>query len=86
MPTPRSTRSCAAGCWNIYPTPTEDTLTGAMCSRLWHCRTYNRDELRRVCRECGLSWQREMWFSGLHRWLKLGGIIVELRRRTEPEV
>jgi len=21
---------------------TEDTLTGAMCSRLWHCRTYNR--------------------------------------------
>lgn len=59
---------------------TEDTLTGAMCSRLWHCRTYNRTELRQVCGECGLSWQREMWFSGMHRLLKLGGIIVELRR------
>ena len=59
---------------------TEDTLTGAMCSRLWHCRTYNRDELRRTCAECGLRWKREMWFSPLHRMLKLGGIIVELRR------
>ncbi|HEY7312284.1 MAG TPA: class I SAM-dependent methyltransferase [Gemmataceae bacterium] len=59
---------------------TEDTLTGAMCSRLWHCRTYNRTELRQVCGECGLSWQREMWFSGMHRLLKLGGIIVEMRR------
>jgi SAM-dependent methyltransferase len=59
---------------------TEDTLTGAMCSRLWHCRTYNRQELRRVCAECGLRWQREHWFSPLHRVLKLGGIIVELQR------
>jgi SAM-dependent methyltransferase len=59
---------------------TEDTLTGAMCSRLWHCRTYNRDELRKVCAECGLRWEREMWFSPLHRTLKLGGIIVEMRR------
>jgi SAM-dependent methyltransferase len=59
---------------------TEDTLTGAMCSRLWHCRTYNRAELRQVCAECGLRWQREMWFSGMHRLLKLGGIIVELHR------
>ncbi|HTU20847.1 MAG TPA: class I SAM-dependent methyltransferase [Gemmataceae bacterium] len=59
---------------------TEDTLTGAMCSRLWHCRTYNRVELRQVCTECGLRWEREMWFSDMHRLLKLGGIIVELRR------
>jgi SAM-dependent methyltransferase len=59
---------------------TEDTLTGALCSRLWHCRTYNRDELRRTCTECGLRWERGLWFSGLHRMLKLGGIIVELRR------
>jgi SAM-dependent methyltransferase len=59
---------------------TEDTLTGAVCSRLWHCRTYNRHELRRTCTECGLRWGRELWFSGLHRLLKLGGIIVELRR------
>jgi SAM-dependent methyltransferase len=59
---------------------TEDTLTGAMCSRLWHCRTYNRGHLRQVCGECGLRWEREMWFSGMHRLLKLGGIIVELHK------
>lgn len=59
---------------------TEDTLTGAMCSRLWHCRTHNRLELRRACQECGLDWARELWFSPLHARLKLGGIIVELHR------
>lgn len=59
---------------------TEDTLTGAMCSRLWHCRTYNRQELRRTCEECGLTWDRELWFSRVHALLRLGGIIVELKR------
>jgi ubiquinone/menaquinone biosynthesis C-methylase UbiE len=59
---------------------TEDTLTGAICSRTYHCRTYNRDELRRTCTACGLIWHRELWFTGLHRLVKLGGIIVELRR------
>ena len=59
---------------------TEDTLLGAMCSRMWHCRTYNRAALRQVCTECGFGWERELWFSPVHGWLKLGGIIVELRR------
>jgi ubiquinone/menaquinone biosynthesis C-methylase UbiE len=59
---------------------TEDTYTGAMCSRLWHCRTYNRQDLRRVAEECGLHWVRELWFSKLHEKLRLGGIIAELRR------
>lgn len=59
---------------------TEDTLTGAMCSRLWHCRTYNRIDLKAKCQSCGLRWEKEHWFSRVHRWLKLGGIIVELRR------
>src|SRR5262249_36617629 len=59
---------------------TEDKLTGAMCSRLWHCRTYNRVELRRTCAECGLTWYKEHWFSRWHALLHLGGIIVELRR------
>jgi len=59
---------------------TEDTLTGAMCSRLWHCRTYNRSQLRRTCERCGFEWQRELWFSRLHARLRLGGIIVELQR------
>jgi SAM-dependent methyltransferase len=60
---------------------TEDTLTGAVCSHFYHCRTYNRAALRRICEEeIGLTWHKEHWFSGLHRWLGLGGIIVELRR------
>jgi ubiquinone/menaquinone biosynthesis C-methylase UbiE len=59
---------------------TEDTFTGAWCSRLWHCRTYNRQELRKACEECGLSWQRELWFSPLHKRMRIGGIIVELRK------
>lgn len=59
---------------------TEDTWTGAMCSRLWHCRTYNRDELKQAAEECGLTWTKEHWFSGLHRRMKLGGIIVELMK------
>jgi ubiquinone/menaquinone biosynthesis C-methylase UbiE len=59
---------------------TEDTFMGAWCSRLWHCRTYNRAELRRGCEECCLRWGRELWFSPLHRRLRLGGIIVELHR------
>lgn len=59
---------------------TENTFTGRWCSRLWHCRTYTREQLRQTCEECGLTWGREHWFSRLHRWLRLGGIIVELHR------
>lgn len=59
---------------------TEDSFTGALCSRLWHCRTYNRRELRNVAQACGLHWVRELWFSKLHEKLGLGGIIAELRR------
>jgi ubiquinone/menaquinone biosynthesis C-methylase UbiE len=59
---------------------TEDTFAGAMSSNLWHCRTYNRRELRKCCEESGLVWRRPLYFTGLHRVLKLGGIIVELRR------
>ena len=59
---------------------TEDTFAGAMCSNLWHCRTYNRAELRASCEECGLIWQRQLYFTKLHRVFGLGGIIVELRR------
>jgi SAM-dependent methyltransferase len=59
---------------------TEDTLTGAMCSRMWHCRTHNRAELRRTCQACGLGWEKPFWFSRFHAVLRLGGIIIELRR------
>ena len=63
---------------------TEDTFLGRLCGRLWHCRTYHRAELRRVCGACGLTWQRELHFSRLHARLGLGGIIVELHRATDP--
>jgi ubiquinone/menaquinone biosynthesis C-methylase UbiE len=59
---------------------TEDTFAGSMSSSLWHCRTYNRFELRRHCEECGLIWHRPLYFSKLHRIFKLGGIIVELHK------
>ena len=36
--------------------------------------------LRSACEECGLAWAREHWFSPMHRKLKLGGIVVELRK------
>jgi SAM-dependent methyltransferase len=60
---------------------TEDTFTGGMCARMWHCRTYNRADLRQAAADCGLAWHREHWFSRAHRLLRLGGIIVELRRQ-----
>jgi ubiquinone/menaquinone biosynthesis C-methylase UbiE len=59
---------------------TEDTLTGSLCSGMWHCRTYNRSELARVCASCGLPWVRPLYFTNLHRLFRLGGIIVELQR------
>src|SRR5438874_6798841 len=63
---------------------TEDNVTGRWCGRLWHCRTYRRTELRRVCAECGLRWGRDLFFSRLHARLRLGGIIVELHREGAP--
>jgi SAM-dependent methyltransferase len=62
---------------------TEDTVSGAACGRLWHCRTYNRGELRQLCEECGLKWDRELWFSRVHALFRLGGIIVELSRAAD---
>lgn len=59
---------------------TEDTLPGSMCSRMWHCRTHNRADLRRICQECGLRWERPLYFSKFHALFRLGGIIGELRR------
>jgi ubiquinone/menaquinone biosynthesis C-methylase UbiE len=60
---------------------TENTITGRLCKWAWHCQNaYDRNALRQACTECGLTWEREMWFSRVHRWLRLGGIIVELRR------
>jgi ubiquinone/menaquinone biosynthesis C-methylase UbiE len=57
---------------------TEDTFSGAWTSRLWCCRTYNRNELTGVCKELGLNWNQDLWFTPLHRAFRAGGICVEL--------
>jgi len=59
---------------------TEDSFSGAWTSRLWHCRTYNREELRRVCESLGLRWKNELWFTKVHEAIHAGGICVEVER------
>lgn len=56
---------------------TEDTVSGAVVSRTWKCRTYNRSELREACSDAGLPWKEQLWFTKVHRFFKLGGILVE---------
>ena len=57
---------------------TEDTFSGAWTSRLWCCRTYNRDELQQACLDLGFDWEREIWFTRFHKAVRAGGICVEL--------
>lgn len=59
---------------------TEENFAGAWTSRIWCCRTYNRRELARTCEEFGLAWQRELWYTPMHKMLRAGGICVEIVR------
>jgi ubiquinone/menaquinone biosynthesis C-methylase UbiE len=59
---------------------TEDTLPGMVVSRAWKCRTYNRRELHAACDEVGLPWRSQFWFTPIHRFFKMGGILVEARK------
>lgn len=63
---------------------TEDTFLGAWVSRTWKCRTYNRSELETACNESGLPWQEQLWFTGVHRFLKMGGILVRATKAELP--
>jgi ubiquinone/menaquinone biosynthesis C-methylase UbiE len=70
---------------------TEDTVPGVLTSRTWKCRTYNREELEQACREAGLPWRNQLWFTPIHRFFKLGGILFEAEKRVaasslRPEV
>lgn len=58
----------------------EDTFGGAMTSRFWYCRTYNRRELHEVCHSLGLIWREELWFTRMHKALRAGGICVEIEK------
>jgi ubiquinone/menaquinone biosynthesis C-methylase UbiE len=59
---------------------TEDSFSGAWTSRLFLCRTYNRQELLHICHEVGLEPVQELWLSDFHRAVRAGGICLELRR------
>ncbi len=60
---------------------TEDSFSGAWTSRLWCCRTYNRQELLHTCQDLGLAWKKEIWFTRMHKLLRAGGICVEIERQ-----
>jgi ubiquinone/menaquinone biosynthesis C-methylase UbiE len=61
---------------------TEESFGGAWTSYIWHCRTYNRAELLRICRDLGLYPRQELWFTRMHKLLRAGGICVELEKRV----
>jgi ubiquinone/menaquinone biosynthesis C-methylase UbiE len=60
---------------------TEDNFSGAWTSRMWYCRTYNRQELMRLCDQLGLHWKQQLWFTRMHKAMRAGGICVEIERR-----
>jgi|YNPBryunderm2012_1023409.scaffolds.fasta_scaffold07028_1 ubiquinone/menaquinone biosynthesis C-methylase UbiE len=64
---------------------TEDNFSGAWTSRVWCCRTYNRQELRQICESLGLYWRQELWFSKMHQWFRAGGICVEIVKGLPSE-
>ena len=59
---------------------TEDSFGGAWTSRMFLCRTYNRQELLRACHDVGLEPVKELWLSRVHQALRAGGIGLELRK------
>lgn len=59
---------------------TEDNFSGAWTSRIWCCRTYNRQELMRLCESLSLRWKKELWFTKVHRAIRAGGICVEIEK------
>jgi len=59
---------------------TEDNLSGAWTSRIWYCRTYNRQELLKLCEGLGLLCKQELWYTKMHRAMRAGGICVELEK------
>jgi ubiquinone/menaquinone biosynthesis C-methylase UbiE len=62
---------------------TEDSFAGAWTSRIWCCRTYNRQQLMRLCESLGLWWKKELWFSPVHRAMRAGGICVEIEKDSK---
>ena len=59
---------------------TEDSFSGAWTSRIWYCRTYNRQNLMELCESLGLHWKNELWFTRVHKAIRAGGICVEIEK------
>jgi len=59
---------------------TEDSFGGALTSRVWCCRMYNRQELLRYCEELSLRCKHELWFTKMHKAMRAGGICVEIEK------
>jgi ubiquinone/menaquinone biosynthesis C-methylase UbiE len=59
---------------------TEDNFSGAWTSRIWYCRTYNRQQLMELCESLGLHWKNELWFTPVHKAIRAGGICVEIEK------
>jgi len=64
---------------------TEDNYAGAMNSRTWKCRTYNRKELQASCEAAGLAWKEQLWFTRIHRFFNFGGILIEATKIDQSE-
>lgn len=64
---------------------TEDSFGGAWTSRMWGCRTYNREELLTGAASVGLHLTKELWFSKMHKVLRAGGICVELQKQPAEQ-
>lgn len=63
---------------------TENTYSGILTSHTWKCRTYSRQELRQACEQAGLPWHEQLWFSKIHRFFRMGGILVEAQKQPVP--
>jgi ubiquinone/menaquinone biosynthesis C-methylase UbiE len=64
----------------LFLLTTEDSFSGAWTSRLWYCRTYNRQELLRACESLGLRCKQEIWFTRMHKAFRAGGICLEIEK------
>ena len=62
---------------------TEDTYAGALTSRTWKCRTFNRREFETACEDTGLPWREELFFTPIHKMFRMGGILVEAHKPVE---
>ncbi len=65
----------------LYVLVTEATVPGRISAWLWNCFPQRRDRFLGLCEQVGLACNSELWWTPVHRWLRLGGICLELHRK-----